>query len=372
MKIVFDMSKLIDFYKLDLNKKKIFYDRKQEIVINELDILLKILLTKEKQKDSIFFSDIFNFFVKEEFLGLYIWGDVGRGKTYLVDLFFSSLSIQKKVRLHFHHFMKLIHGKLKENSGEKDPLKLIAKWLYRNYLIICLDEFFVKDIGDAMNLSGLFSHLLDFGIFFVITSNVIPNKLYEGGLQRQKFLPTIFLLEKYLKIINIDGSIDYRSRNLEKEDVYLYPLSYRSFKLMRRLFFKLSTIHPKRKTFIEILGRKLLALYSSGSIIWFDFSIICGSGRSQLDYIEIASLFDTVFLSNVKVMSSRNEDEARRFISLIDEFYDRKINVIITAENSMDNLYRGDILKFDFKRTVSRLVEMSTKEYLRDFDKNVF
>lgn len=366
------MSKLIDLYKADLDRKKIFNDKKQEIVINELDSLFKILIARDKQKESIFFSDVFNFFKKEEFLGLYVWGDVGRGKTYLVDLFFSSLPIQKKVRLHFHHFMKMVHNKLRENFGEKDPLKLVAKWLHKNYLIICLDEFFVKDIGDAMNLAKLFLYLFDFGIFFVITSNVIPNKLYEGGLQRQKFLSTIVLLEKYLKVINVDGKVDYRSRSLEKEDVYLSPLSYKSFKLIRKLFFKLSTILPKRKAYIEILGRKLCALYYSGSIIWFDFSVICGSGRSQLDYIEIASLFDTIFLSNVKIMSSKNEDEARRFISLIDEFYDRKINVIILAETDMNELYQGDILKFDFKRTVSRLTEMSTKEYLRDFDKNVF
>lgn len=366
------MSELISKYKIDLKNKKILYDKKQELVIMELDSLSKILLSKDNRQESIFFSDIFNFFKKNDFLGLYVWGDVGRGKTYLVDLFFSCLPFKKKTRLHFHHFMNLVHSKLKESHGEKDPLKIVARWLAKNYLLICLDEFFVKDIADAMSLSKLFSYLFDFGVYFVITSNVIPNKLYDGGLQRQKFLPTIFLLEKFLKIINIDGSLDYRSRNLEKEKVYLSPLNFTSFKIMKHLFLKFSINIPARKVFIDILDRKIFSLYVSGSIVWFDFKIICGSGRSQLDYIEIAALFDTVFLSGVRVMSNNNEDEARRFISLIDEFYDRKINVIMSAQCGINDLYIGEILQFDFKRTTSRLHEMSTKKYLREFDKSVF
>jgi len=365
------MSNLIDNYKLDIQNKKVFYDKKQEFIIYELDKLSKILISKTKQKESIFFSDIFNFFKKDEYLGLYIWGDVGRGKTYLVDLFYYCLQTEKKERLHFHHFMNLIHSKLKEKMGEKDPLRGIARWLSKNYVIICLDEFFVKDIADAMSLSKLFNYIFEFGVFLVITSNVIPNKLYEGGLQRQKFLPTIYLLEKYLKIINIDGTMDYRSKNLEKENVFINPLNYSSFKSMKRLFNKLSTTKPQRKKLIKILGRKILSYYISGSMAWFDFKIICGTGRSQLDYIELASLFDTIFISGIKIISSNNEDEARRFISLIDEFYDRKINVIISSECEIQDIYKGIILKFDFKRTISRLNEMSTKEYLSDFDKNV-
>jgi len=366
------MSKFIESYRSDLDSKKIFNDKKQKLIINELNILFNNLVSIDKRKESIFFSDVFNFFRKDELLGLYIWGGVGRGKTYLVDLFFSCLPFDRKVRLHFHHFMNLVHVKLKENTGAKDPLKLVAKWFFDNYIVICLDEFFVKDIGDAMNLSKLFSYLFEYRVFFVITSNVIPNKLYDGGLQRQKFLPAVYLLEKFLKIINIDGNIDYRSRNLEKENVYLYPLTLNSFRSMKKLFFKLSTLPVSRKKLINILGRPILYSYMSGSIIWFDFKIICGSGRSQLDYIEIASLFDTVFLSGVRVMSLNNEDEARRFISLIDEFYDRKINVILSADCQIDNLYLGGTLTFDFKRTISRLNEMSTTDYLKDFDKDVF
>lgn len=366
------MSNLINLYELDIKNKKIFYDEKQELVIKELNNLTNILLENVKKKESIFFSDILNFLNKTEFLGLYIWGDVGRGKTYLVDLFYSNLNTQKKIRLHYHHFMKIVHLKLAEISGKKDPLKIIARWFYENYSIICLDEFFVKDIADAMNLATLFKYLFELNIFVIITSNVIPNKLYEGGLQRQKFVPTISLIEKYLKIINIDGTIDYRFRNLKKKNIYTHPLSIRNLKYFRNIFFKLSTIKPQRKKNLEILGRIIKTVYTSGSIAWFNFSNICGENRSQLDYIEIASLFDTIFLSGVKKMSSKNDDETRRFISLVDELYDRKINLITLAETQIEYLYSGDILKFDFKRTISRLNEMATSEYIKDFDKNVF
>ncbi|HIH2762340.1 MAG TPA: cell division protein ZapE [Candidatus Azoamicus sp.] len=366
------MSNLIKLYELDIKNKKIFYDEKQEIVIKELDNLNKILIANVKKKENIFFSDILNFLNKTEFLGLYIWGDVGRGKTYLVDLFYLNLTINKKIRLHYHHFMKIVHNKLTETSGKKNPLKIIARWFYENYSIICLDEFFVKDIADAMNLATLFKYLFELNIFLIVTSNVIPNKLYEGGLQRQKFIPTISLIEKYLKIINIDGKTDYRFKNLKKENIYTYPLSIKNLKYFRSIFFKLSTIKPKKKHNLEILGRIIKTVYTSGSIVWFTFSNICGENRSQLDYIEIASLFDTIFLSGVKKMSSKNDDETRRFISLVDELYDRKINLITLAETNIENLYSGDILKFDIKRTMSRLNEMSTNEYIKDFDKNVF
>lgn len=365
------MNKLIDLYKADLFRKKFLYDKSQEIVLFELEDLLCRINMRNDQRDSLFFSDIWNFFKKDDKLGLYIWGDVGRGKTYLVDLFFSCLFFDKKIRVHFHHFMKLIHEKLRFYSGEKDPLKSVAKWLNKEYLIICLDEFFVKDIGDAMNLSRLFYYLFDFGIFIVITSNVIPSKLYEGGLQRQKFLPTIYLFEKFLKVVSIDSKNDYRFINFDGGGIFFYSLSFNVFKSMKRLFFKVSSFRAKRKAILNIAGRQISSYYVSDNAVWFNFDVICGFGRSQLDYVELATLFNIVFLSGVKVFTSQNDDIARRFISLIDEFYDRKINVIISFDSDISNLYRGDLLKFDFKRTISRLTEMSTKEYFKEFNKNV-
>lgn len=365
------MSKLIEKYNLDLKKKTIIYDKNQETIIIELNNLSNTLIL-EKKKDLFFFSDVLNFFKKNNFLGLYIWGDVGRGKTYLVDLFYNTLPIKKKIRLHYHHFINLIHIKLKENFGKKNPLKIISNFFSKNYIILCLDEFFVKDIGDAMNLTVLLSYLFESGMFFVITSNIIPNKLYEGGLQRQKFLKTIYLIEKYLKIINIGGNIDFRLRNLSSENFFFFNLNYSTFKKMKNLFIKLSVNSFRKKEFINILGRKILVFYISGSIVWFDFKIICGLGRSQLDYIEIASIFDTVFISGIKKLTENNEDEAKRFISLIDEFYDKKVKIIISFECNIKNLYNGKFLDFDFKRTVSRLNEMSTINYLKESNKNVF
>lgn len=366
------MTKLLDFYKADLQNKKFLHDEKQELTIQELHNLSEIIINKEKKEDNIFFSDVFKFFNKDEYLGLYIWGDVGRGKTYLVDLFYHSLEANKKLRIHYHHFMKLIYSKLKEFNGKKNPLKLVAEWFKKNYIIICLDEFFVKDIGDAMQLGNLFQNFFNLNVYFVITSNVIPNKLYDGGLQRQKFIPTINLIEKHLKIINIDGKIDYRYKNYDKENVFFSPISFNSFKSMKRLFLKLATHNISRKKKIEIHGRNIQSLYSSGTLVWFDFNNLCGDGRSQLDYIELSSIFDTFFISGIKNMNKKNEDIAKRFILLIDELYDKKINIVISTESEIDKLYTGEILKFDFKRTISRLNEMSTSVYLKDFDKNVF
>lgn len=358
------MSKLLDLYKLNLKNNKILYDKAQENVILELNDLFEKLNNKNYERDSIFFSDVFSFFKKDFKLGLYIWGDVGRGKTYLVDLFFNSLPFDRKCRLHFHHFMKLIHEKLKIYSGEKDPLKIIAKFLQKEYLIICLDEFFVKDIGDAMNLARLFNYLFEFGVFFVMTSNVIPSKLYEGGLQRQKFIPTITLLEKFLNVVGVNSLIDYRFMYLNSEKLFFYSINFSTFKNMKKLFFKIAKNSPQKKKLLNINNRNIYTHYISDNIIWFDFKNICGYGRSHLDYCEIATLFKVIFISNVKVI--KDDDEARRFIALIDEFYDRKIHVVISFDCIFSELYKGDLLKFDFKRTISRLTEMSTKEYLKN------
>lgn len=357
------MSNLLDLYKLKLKNKNILYDKEQEFVVLELNDLLEKLKLKNEQRDSIFFGEVFSFFRKDSNLGLYVWGDVGRGKTYLVDLFFNSLPFERKGRFHFHHFMKLIHEKLKIYSGEKDPLKLIAKFFQKEYLIVCLDEFFVKDIADAMNLTRLFYYLFEFGVFFVITSNVVPSNLYKGGLQRQKFLPTIVLLEKFLKVVCVNSLIDYRFMFLSSERLFFYSLCFSTFKAMKKLFFNLAKSFPVKKLFLKVNDRNIFVHYMSDNIIWFDFKVICGFGRGHLDYCEIATLFKIIFISGVKKIN--DDDDARRFIALIDEFYDRKINVVISFDCNVSELYLGELLKFDFKRIISRLTEMSTKEYLK-------
>ncbi|HFL8824374.1 MAG TPA: cell division protein ZapE [Candidatus Azoamicus sp. OHIO1] len=366
------MSKLIDKYNFDVLSSKIIYDSEQAVIVEKLDVLFDRIILEGSLKSDIFSLNVFNFLRKKDYLGMYIWGDVGIGKTYLVDLFYHLLPIKNKLRLHFHHFMKLIHEKLKEFSGVKDPLKMVAKMFYKKYVVICLDEFFVKDIGDAMILAKLFNYLfIEYKIIFLLTSNVIPNKLYLNGLQRQKFLPAIFLMEENLEVIGMLGNRDYRLRNLDSESVYIFPLVFSSFKLVRKLFFKLCTIPSLRNVNVEILGRKILSVYVSGSVVWFDFNIICGHGRCHLDYIELASVFNTVFISCINFLSHNDDDKVRRFISLVDEFYDRKIKLIITAASNVDFLYLGGGLNFDFKRTISRIKEMGTKEYLKDSDRYV-
>ncbi|MEK7679895.1 MAG: cell division protein ZapE, partial [Deltaproteobacteria bacterium] len=234
--------------------------------------------------------------------------------------------------------------------------------------IICLDEFLVSDIGDAMILSELFKYFFYYEIYFVITSNVIPKNLYINGLQRQKFISTIDLIYKHLEVLNISGDLDYRFRSLEKEDVFLYPVTMFNLKRLRNLFFRLVTVKPERKKVISILNRDVKSIYFSGSIVWFDFNVICGDGRSQMDYIELALMFDIVFISNVRPVYF-DDDRCKRFIMMIDEFYDSKISVIILLDCYFDNLYSGTRLKFEFKRTCSRLFEMGTKNYLKNLKK---
>lgn len=359
------MDLLLKNYNSKVANNEIVYDINQEYIINELSVLFnKILLRKKK---NVLF-DMFNFFNVDTNLGVYIWGDVGRGKTYLVDMFYTCLPIDEKLRIHFHNFMSFIHSKLKLNSGIKDPLKIIAQELSKKYYIICLDEFFVSDIGDAMVLSELFKYFFYFNLNFVITSNVVPKNLYNNGLQRKKFISTIDMFYRNLNVINISGNLDYRFRSLEKEDVYLYPISRFNLKRFRNLFFKLSAIKPIKKESISILNRKIQTIYNAGSIVWFDFDIICGDGRSQLDYIELSLMFDTIFVSNLK-SCNLDDDKCKRFISMIDEFYDNKINIIILSDKKIDDIYFGKKLVFDFKRTCSRIFEMGSKKYLKDFKK---
>lgn len=359
------MDLLLKEYNSKVINNEIVYDVNQEYIVNELNILLKKLLLK---KNTSFLFNIFNSFKMDDNFGIYVWGDVGRGKTYLVDMFYSCLPIDKKLRIHFHNFMSLIHNELSYRSGMKNPLEDIAKEISNKYYIICLDEFFVSDIGDAMILSELFRHFFHYKLLFVITSNVVPKDLYKNGLQRQKFIPTIDLFYKNLNVINISGNLDYRFRSLEKEDVYLYPISIFNLKRFRNLFFKLSTTKPIRNKNINILNRKVSSVYYSGSIVWFDFDVICGDGRSQLDYIELSLMFDTIFLSNMK-SAKLDDNKCKRFISMIDEFYDNKINIIIFADKKIDEMYCGEKLIFDFKRTCSRIFEMGSKNYLKDFIK---
>ena len=296
--------------------------------------------------------------------GLYFWGGVGRGKTFLMDLFYEELSMKEKKRLHFHRFMREVHRKLRDFQGEPDPLKKVAASFAGQARIICFDEFFVSDITDAMLLAGLLDEMFRLGVTLVATSNVEPDHLYENGLQRRKFLPAIELLNAHTLVHNLDGGLDYRLRALEAAEIYHYPLDDAAEIGLQAAFRSISPDEGKVAVVLPIEGRDIDTRRCGDGVAWFEFAALCDGPRSQNDYIELARLFQTVLVGNVPRFGEEKEDQARRFISLVDEFYDRSVKLIISAESPILDLYQGQRLAFEFQRTESRLQEMQSKEYL--------
>lgn len=296
--------------------------------------------------------------------GVYLWGGVGRGKTWLMDLFFDSLQDTPKIRAHFHRFMQSIHAELKTQQQQADPLAIVAESLARQADVICLDELYVSDIADAMLLGGLFEHLLARGTSLVFTSNLPPASLYRDGLQRQRFLPAIALLEQHCQVVCVDGPIDYRLRHLIRRPVYLLGANEDRDESLRAFFNDLSDGDGRYDVPVQVEGRSIPCRALADTVAWFDFSALCEGPRSQNDYVSLAKEFQTILLSDVPVMSIQDENAARRFIALVDEFYDRRVNLILTAAAGPTQLYRGERLKFEFERTVSRLIEMQSESYL--------
>ncbi|MFT7559840.1 MAG: cell division protein ZapE [Flavobacteriales bacterium] len=298
--------------------------------------------------------------------GLYLWGGVGRGKTYLMDLFYESLPFERKLRTHFHRFMRSIHAELKMLKGTTDPLEQVAELFSKRYRVICFDEFFVVDITDAMILANLLDGLFRRGVSLVATSNIAPAGLYENGLQRARFLPAITLLERHTDIVNVDGGTDYRLRTLKQAPLYYFPCGVQSRLDVQTCFDKLcgAAAQLEHDVELEVEGRCIDMHRRSDDLAWFDFYALCDGPRSQIDYIEIAREFHTVIISNVPFMGEKNDDQARRFIYLVDEFYDRGVKLILEAEAHFTGLYSGGRLAFEFERTVSRIQEMQSEMYL--------
>ncbi len=298
--------------------------------------------------------------------GLYMWGGVGRGKTYLMDTFFDQLPFENKMRLHFHRFMHEVQRRLAELKGTKNPLEQVAKEWSQRARVLCFDEFFVSDIGDAMILATLMRHLFDQGVSLVATSNIAPQGLYKDGLQRSRFLPAIALLEQHCDILNVDGGNDYRLRTLTQAEIYHSPLDQASQQKLTQYFVALSGEHSHvdQDDSLELLGRQVPVVNLADDIVWFRFADLCGGPRSSADYTELSRLFHTVLLQAVPQLNVESEDQARRFITLVDELYDRQVKLIITAEVPLLELYAGHKLKFEFERTQSRLLEMQSRDYL--------
>jgi cell division protein ZapE len=295
--------------------------------------------------------------------GLYIHGSVGRGKSMLMDAFYSQLPYRRKRRVHFHAFMQTIHRELANVKHESDPLVLIAEKLARDVRVLCFDEFHVSDIGDAMILARLLENMFARGIVCVMTSNYSPDKLYPNGLQRERFLTAIELVKNNLDIIELDGDTDHRLRSLEQLDLYHSPLGASADEALLRSFTTLAS-SAARSAAIEVNDRKIQARSASSGIGWFEFAELCGTARSQSDYLELAKRFHTIMLANVPCMTAEHASEARRFTWLIDVLYDQRVNLIMSAEVPMQDLYRSGPNSQEFPRTVSRLREMQSREYL--------
>ncbi len=296
--------------------------------------------------------------------GVYFWGGVGRGKSFLMDCFFNAVPYRRKKRIHFHAFMQQIHRDLDAFKGEADPMQKVAEHIAKDVRLLCFDEFHVSDIADAMILGRLLDGLFDRDVILVMTSNYPPEKLYPNGLHRESFLPTIALLQDNMDVIEVDAGIDYRLRTLEQVEIYHAPDDAAAEAKMLDYFRKVAGEEGKKGGKIEVLGRDIDTLRRANGVIWFDFKTLCGGPRSQNDYLEIARRYHTVLLSHIPRMTAHQASEARRFTWLVDVFYDHRVKFIATAEAPADQLYTAGTQASEFLRTVSRLTEMNSREYL--------
>ena len=368
-------------YQADLERDDFQYDPAQERAVAHLQRLYDDLLASPRQRpravppDGGLTSRVAGLFGKRarrdppapvlpDVTGLYFWGGVGRGKTYLVDAFYESLPFPEKMRTHFHRFMQRVHNELEHYKGEKNPLRLIAAKFADEARVICFDEFFVKDITDAMILANLLEALFEHGVVLVATSNIVPDDLYKDGLQRARFLPAIDLLKRHCEVVNVDSGIDYRLRVLERAELYHAPLDEAAEVELERSFREIAGHPGEEGAPLEINHRVLHTRRIHDDVVWFDFLELCDGPRSQNDYIELAREFHSVLVSNVTRMSGATDDRARRFINMVDEFYDRGVKLLMSAEVPAEALYGDGRLEFEFQRTLSRLQEMQSHEYL--------
>ena len=356
----------IQRYERDLLRPDFIADPAQRMAVEELQDLYQRLLVGPERRG--FLSTLRTRWAAKAApeTGLYFWGGVGRGKTYLMDAFFESLPFERKQRTHFHRFMRDVHRQLKALAGEKNPLEKVADRIADRVRVLCFDEFFVSDITDAMILANLLDALFGRGVTLVATSNIQPEGLYKDGLQRARFLPAIDLLLRHTKVVNVDNGVDYRLRALEMAELYHSPLDGAADRSLLESFQSLMVegCEVRTRVSLDIEGRPIVARQVADDLAWFEFSELCDGPRSQNDYIELAREFQTVLLANVPQFNEHTESQARRFINLVDEFYDRCVKLVISAEQPVESLYAGRHLRFEFERTVSRLQEMQSREYL--------
>ncbi len=304
--------------------------------------------------------------------GIYLWGAVGRGKTFLMDSFYRCLPLVRRRRVHFHHFMRDVHRALEKLKGTTDPLDALADRIAKRYRLICFDEIALSDVADAMILGRLLTKTIDKGVVYCMTSNYHPDELYKGGLKREDFLPTIELIKERLDMVRVDSGVDYRRRALQQVKVYHAPLAAETDSALMEAFRRLAEVEEERHA-LDVEGRIIAYRHRAGGVVWFDFKVICGWGRSQNDYIDLAKRFHALIVSGVPKMGLDRADEARRFTLLVDVLYDQRVKLIVSAEAPAEELLLRDgnaasaqlqAMVFQFDRTASRLMEMRTREYL--------
>ncbi len=352
---------MLDAYEALLAARRFTADPAQSAAADRLQRLYYALLSFKVGRRSA----LRRFFSPPELpRGVYFWGGVGRGKSFLMDCFFDSVPYRRKRRIHFHAFMHSVHRQLNELKGESDPLLRVADRIAAEVRLLCFDEFHVSDIADAMILGRLLDALFARGVVFVMTSNYPPERLYPNGLQRENFLPTIALLKERLDILEIDAGVDYRLRTLEQVEIFHYPADAAAESKMAEYFVAMAGGEGAAAGNIEVLGRQIPTLRRGNGVIWFDFKALCGGPRSQNDYLELARGYHTVLLSAIPRMPPSMSSEARRFTWLVDVFYDHKVKLIATADGAPESLYTQGTQAGEFFRTVSRLTEMRSREYL--------
>ncbi len=306
--------------------------------------------------------------------GVYLWGDVGRGKTFLMDSFYRCLPLVRRRRVHFHHFMRDVHRELDELKGRPNPLEALSDRIARRYRLICFDEIAISDVADAMILGRLLTRTMDRGVVYCMTSNYHPDELYKGGLKREDFIPAIALLKERLDVVHVDGGTDYRKRALQQVRTYHSPLTPESDRALMHAFGQIAEVEEEFHE-LDVEGRVIPYRHRAGGVVWFDFKVICGWGRSQNDYLDLARRFHTIIVSGVPRMGLERADEARRFTLLVDVLYDQRVKLVVSAEAPTEQLLVRDArsssaqlkaMIFQFDRTTSRLAEMQTVDYLSE------
>lgn len=349
------MMDLITQYEAALARGEIDDDRLQREILTHMQNLANEV---SKSNSSWLFP-----FIKPRIKGIYLYGPVGVGKTYLIDLFYDGLEEKKKARFHFHHFMQQVDCQLRRLQGQKNPLHKIAKELAKSTKVLCFDEFMVHDVAYAMILAELLQALLANGVILVISSNIPPDDLYKSGVHRKRFLPAIAAIKEHCEILHLNEQRDYRVGRAPLFDAYLFPLNANTASTMETQFSLLASEYQENG-FITIQNREIPFLKLAENTVWFSFDILCNLPRSQLDYLELAEKFDTIFLSDIPALTVNHTLQAIMFIHFIDVMYDRGINIIISAEVAVEELYLEGEMKDTFKRTYSRLLEMQSVDYL--------